>query len=171
MPRKGPGGVRQGTPGTPYPNRSDLRAPGNETVKGQPYGQRAQQQAAQQAIPLTPPPTAVAPSAGPAPPTPGALGAPPQPTGGVPAGGPPAGMAPGELKWLHPSDRPNEPVTAGLPSGPGPGPEALGGIGAVAANMASTDSTAALITSLASRPTAGAVLRSLASAAAAGPVR
>lgn len=36
-------------------------------------------------------------------------------------------MMPGALGPLHaPTQRPNEPITAGLPSGPGAGPEALG---------------------------------------------
>jgi hypothetical protein len=32
---------------------------------------------------------------------------------------------PGSLPHLEPTLRPNEPVTAGLPFGPGPGPEVL----------------------------------------------
>ena len=28
------------------------------------------------------------------------------------------------LLWDHPTERPNEPIHAGLPVGPGPGPEA-----------------------------------------------
>jgi len=32
---------------------------------------------------------------------------------------------PGEMPYTGPTNRPNEPVTAGLPFGPGPGPEAL----------------------------------------------
>lgn len=36
-------------------------------------------------------------------------------------------VQPGEMGALdRPTERPGEPVTAGLPSGPGPGPEALG---------------------------------------------
>jgi hypothetical protein len=41
----------------------------------------------------------------------------------------PAAVPPGSLPPLAgPTRRPNEPVTAGLPSGPGPGPEALGAV-------------------------------------------
>lgn len=93
------GGVRQGTPGTPYANRSDLRqAPTAAT--GQPYGRAGQQIAAQRAVPL--------PSAPPAPA--------PQP-GTAPAGPPP--------DLFRPTERPNEHVMTGLPVGPGAGPEAL----------------------------------------------
>lgn len=38
--------------------------------------------------------------------------------------GPPA-LA-GQQDFTRPTERPDEPVTAGLPTGPGPGPEALG---------------------------------------------
>lgn len=34
-------------------------------------------------------------------------------------------IAPGDLNFEAPTNRPSEPVTAGLPVGPGPGPEAL----------------------------------------------
>lgn len=38
------------------------------------------------------------------------------------------GPLPGELgDFLRATDRPNEPLTSGLASGPGPGPEALAG--------------------------------------------
>ena len=33
---------------------------------------------------------------------------------------------PGAMPFLRPTERPNEPVTAGIPLGAGPGPEALG---------------------------------------------
>lgn len=173
MPRKGqgPGGIRQGTTGAQYQNRSDLRDPGNETVKGQPYGQAAAQQAAQRAIPITPPPTA-APGPGQAPAAAPGPSAQPQPAPSTPAQVP-QGMAPGELKFMHPTDRPGEPVTSGLNVGPGAGPEALNAmpLGMVANNMAESDSTAALIANLAARPGAGSVLRSLAGQAASGPLR
>lgn len=106
MPTSGrQGGKRNGRPGASYGNRSDLQqAP--RAVPGQPYGVAGQQLQAQQAVPLsqTPPPN-------------------PQPQGQ-----PQQGPVPGALGQLHaPSDRPNEPITAGLSQGPGPGPEALGG--------------------------------------------
>lgn len=48
-----------------------------------------------------------------------------QPIAGSPKA-PLPGMAPGQIPTLSdPSARPDEPVTAGIPSGPGPGPEAL----------------------------------------------
>jgi hypothetical protein len=48
------------------------------------------------------------------------------PGGAPPEGGAPGGPAPGELPPIDgPTNRPDEPVTNGLPSGPGAGPEAL----------------------------------------------
>lgn len=114
MPRGGGrGGKRQGTPGTAYSNRSDLtQAP--SAAPGQTYGVAAQQLRAQATAPLP------------------KQGAPPAAGGSAPAGPSPAGAAPqvvpGGLGPLDaPSDRPGEPLTAGMPSGPGPGPEALAG--------------------------------------------
>lgn len=58
-------------------------------------------------------------------------GPPAAPTMGAPAGGPASPLAgapipPGAFGDLHRmTERPNEPVTAGAASGPGPGPEAL----------------------------------------------
>lgn len=43
---------------------------------------------------------------------------------------------PGGMGLLAPTARPAEPVTAGLPVGPGPGPEALGSAGAPTAGPA-----------------------------------
>lgn len=113
MPR---GGRRTGTPGKAYSNRSDLNGPKAVPMMaatGQQYGARKAQIDAQRAIPVAAPPgPALAP-----------------PTGGAPAPGPtlPAGPGPGQVVPLDaPSMRPDEPVTAGLPVGPGAGPEALG---------------------------------------------
>lgn len=104
MPR---GGRRSGTPGKPYPNRTDMHKPAVEQLKGQQYGAKKEQ-------------LAVAASGG-APPGPGSA---PGPTAGPAA---PPGPAAGSLgAFNRPSERPSEPVTAGLPTGPGPGPEALG---------------------------------------------
>lgn len=103
MPRArkpGSGGPRSGTPGTAYANRSDLNRP----YVGGTYGTATAQQSAMRQMPVAPPGTA-APGAGPQPPPPPG------------AGGP----------FDRPTERPGEPVTAGLPMGPGPGPEALGG--------------------------------------------
>ena len=106
MPR---GGKRRGQVGKPYPNRADLRttqAP--KAAQGQPYGEAKAQLQSQQAIPLsrTPAPTA-------------------QPGGTAALAGMVGGGGVSVPPLNAPTTRPNEPLTAGLPSGPGPGPEAL----------------------------------------------
>jgi hypothetical protein len=109
MPR---GGRRAGRPGVNYPQRSDLRSgPLPPTAPtGLQYGQHTALIEAQRQIPMAPAgATAPAPTA-------------PPPTAPAP---PP--VLPGSLgAFDRPTDRPGEPVTAGLPTGPGPGPEALG---------------------------------------------
>lgn len=105
------GGRRTGTPGTAYSNRTDLNANSGalpiQTPPSAEYGQSATLRRSQQAVPMAnpqaPPPPAGSPSA----PT-----APVIPPGGF--GDP-----------LRPTDRPDEHVMAGLPVGPGPGPEAM----------------------------------------------
>lgn len=99
------GGRRVGTPGTLYPNRQDLtQAP--TAAKGQGYGVAGQQIAAQRAVPL--------------PAAPPVQGAPPAPGGG--AAGPFA--RPEDTPTLTaPTQRPDEPLEAGMPFGPGPGPQ------------------------------------------------
>lgn len=55
MPRTGRGGARQGQPGKSYANRTDLNAPKTlpvQTAPSQQYGQAAQQERQQRAIPL-----------------------------------------------------------------------------------------------------------------------
>jgi hypothetical protein len=109
MPR---GGARVGKPGNPYPNRSDLRG-GKLPVQTGPstqYGQAAASAASQKVVPLAPPP-------GPPPATGGAT----PPGGAGPTAPPPGGFG----AFDRPSERPGEPVTAGMDSGPGPGSEAL----------------------------------------------
>lgn len=98
MPR---GGKRKGTVGGMYPNRSDMRSP---ALANQPstYGDKAQQQRAVQAVPLPKPQGSALPSAR-----------------GAPAPAPPI---PGASPFDRPTERPGEPVTAGLPIGAGPGP-------------------------------------------------
>jgi len=105
MPR---GGRRRGTPGKAYGNRTDLTNPpnpGQARFKGQPYGAASEQEQAQAVVPPQPPPG---------------------PPGAPPAAGPPP-IPPGGLgAFNRPTDRPGEPLTSGLPMGPGAGPEALG---------------------------------------------
>ena len=115
MPRTGRGGSRQGTPGKAYGNRSDLtQAP--SAAPGQEYGKAAAQLRAQTQIPL--PKQSTPASAGSAP-------AGPSPPAGAAPTVPPGGLGPLDA----PTQNPNQPLTAGMPSGPGPGPEALGGGG------------------------------------------
>lgn len=86
-------------PNTPYPMGG-----------GQGYGEQSAMMDAQRAMPVASP-TAPGPPPGP-PDLGGALGG-----GGVPPG-----------SWgdfSRPTERPNEPITHGLPSGPGGGPEVL----------------------------------------------
>jgi len=109
MPR---GGQRTGKPGTGYPNRTDLQA--IRTAPAAQYGQRQAAMEAQQALRLPqvtqPGPTSI-PASGPP-------SAPPAPA--APASAP--GMPPG-VGLADPTQRPAEPLTAGLVSGPGPGPD------------------------------------------------
>lgn len=103
------GGKRQGAPGTAYQNRTDLNAPkplAPTAVPGQPYGAAGTQMAGQSAVPMGPPPT----------PGPGAAASPPSVAAPSPESAGP---------FNRPTERPSEPITAGLPTGPGPGPEAL----------------------------------------------
>lgn len=115
MPRTGRGGARTGTPGKNYTNRSDLNTNRGAlpvmAATGQQYGKATAQREAQRALPMgAPPPPAVGPVAS------------------SPATGPTVpGQLPGQLVPLDaPSQRPNEPVTAGVPVGAGGGPELLG---------------------------------------------
>jgi len=92
------GGARNGKQGQAYGNRTDMNAQPVKVGPSQTYGQGVQQQQAQQAIPL-----------------------PQMPTPGQPV---PQMPQPGPLDAA--TNRPSEPVTSGIASGPGPGPEALG---------------------------------------------
>lgn len=96
-----------------------------KSVAGQRYGEGTQQAALQRVMPA---PNVVGPSATPAP-----AAAP----AATPAPAQQAPMTDAELMQIAsqmkgqaglltaPTNRPNEPLTAGLPSGPGPGPEAM----------------------------------------------
>jgi hypothetical protein len=106
MPRKGKGGVRQGTPGTAYSNRTDLNMP-ISTVPNQEYGMAKAQRDAQRAVPM-----ASSPVSAPEAPAPAPAASKPLPK-------------PGELPFLHPTSNPGAPITSGLPIGAGPGPEAM----------------------------------------------
>jgi hypothetical protein len=103
MPRSGKGGLRQGTPGTAYGNRTDLNLP-KTTVPNQEYGKATQQMNAQSAVPMA---------------------SSPQSSGLPDAAKAQPAVTPGSLPFLHPTDRPNEPITAGINQGPGPGSEAI----------------------------------------------
>lgn len=85
-------------------------------ASGQAYGARAEQMAAQRAIPVAPPPSAVSPA--------------PASAGGPGASSPAPGPLPGQVVPLDaPSMRPNEPLTAGMDMGAGPGRSVLGPLG------------------------------------------
>ena len=114
MPR---GGKRTGQVGAAYQNRTDLNGPkmpiGNYAKSG-PYGTGTELQQAQQAVPVA------------GAPQPGIGPQQPQQGGGPQGGGPPPGPLPGSFgAFNRPTERPNEPITHGLPTGPGGGPEVL----------------------------------------------
>lgn len=141
------GGRRAGSRGGSYANRSDLRAalPLN-APEGLPYGERQQLLAAQRAVPMAPAPTTRAATApGPVPSTAGP---------GVPTPVPGAAGA-----FLRPTERPHEPVTAGMALGPGPGPEALGPL----TRPGGGSSVSGLLQSLAGSPNATPEVQALAS--------
>lgn len=129
------GGYRVGTPGRQYGNRTDLNL-NRGPVKG----------------------LATPASGGIRTPT-GDVGAPPPPPTG-PVGGPP-GISPDDVTPLDaPSQRPDVPVTAGLPSGPGPGPEVMAGLPNPATQQWRTGKD--LVSGMAADPNASPALRSLA---------
>lgn len=110
-----------------YPNRTDLAAAdsgkqlANQGIPGGQYGDEAREQAEQRAVPegSTPVPTTPSDAVATATSTPGAT----QGQDTSPVSNPLP--TPGSMPFLHPTNRPNEPVTAGLPFGPGPGPSAI----------------------------------------------
>lgn len=92
------GGARAPTPGVLYPNRTDLQSP--QAPKGGEYGERQDTIASQQI----------------------------QPIAGAPSPQLPVSdtLAPGNVPTLtDPTANPDQPFTAGMPSGPGPGMEGL----------------------------------------------
>ena len=111
MPRSGKGGARTGTVGQAYSNRSDLNG-GKMPITAatnQGYGEAGAQRAAQGVIPMGTPRVATASpqNASEAPSAP-FMSAPSAPL-------PPAGSMP----HLDATMRPDEPITAGAPYGPG----------------------------------------------------
>lgn len=112
--------MRSGTPGTAYPNRTDLGKQPSlpaRVATDQTYGKAQSQLQAQAMVPMARPSVPMAP------PAPGGPPAAPPPAGGPP---PPPAIPPGGFGDLHrPSERPTEPVTAGAALGAGPGPEVI----------------------------------------------
>jgi len=108
MPRAKRGGARQGEMGKAYPNRTDLnqnRQP-VQVASGLPYGQRQALEAAQASMPLP--------------------DAPSVPSASAPVPPRPQGPMPGTLgRFDRGTERPDEPLTAGMDMGAGPGREAL----------------------------------------------
>ena len=147
--------------------RTDLitpKLPAGTVEKGQAYGARTSQEQSLAMLPLGGPTPAAAPPASAAPAGPAS---PPGPA--VPAA--PAGPIPTPFEanghWTQtPSTNPN-PVTSGLPNGPGPGSEAQGPLmKSVMAQAASEQgSLQTLLSHLASQPGASSMTKSLASAA------
>lgn len=100
------GGPRSPSPGKTYSNRSDLAAQPPTAPSGMEYGERKRLIDAQRKVPAA-----------------GSQTAGVQARGGVPLA---SRLAPGDVPSLSdPSAYPDEPVTAGVPTGPGPGPESL----------------------------------------------
>ncbi len=156
--------ARSRSSNAPKPNRSDLTKPPVVRIPGQGYGEQAQQVAAQQSIPSgLPTPQQAQPAPTPSPASPSAPN-----LGGLQSvlGTPLAGQN-GSL--TRPTERPNEPVTHGLPGGPGGGPEVLQGIGAAARqNVVQQGTVTNLLTSLAAQPNATAAIQDLAARAQSG---
>jgi hypothetical protein len=158
MPRakkSGSGGPRSGADQTAYANRSDLNGQPEPitTVPGQPYGAAAEQRAAQRAVPIQGTQTPDVPN----------LKEPTVNSAQQPQ--PQAGPFAGELPWTGPTQRPNEPVTAGLPTGAGPGPEAMVGVGSLGAAHRDVRD---LLANLASLPGATPDVKALAAYAQSG---
>lgn len=99
------GGARQGSPGTSYSNRSDLRTQKIQVPPSAEYGQGEKLRRAQQAVPMA--------------------GAPAAPSAAPAGAAPPMFATPEDTPTLtDPTRRPDEPLEAGMPFGPGPGPTA-----------------------------------------------
>lgn len=103
--------------------------------------------------------------------------APQSPGAPTPPGGAPGDLlqqtlahnGPGDMTLTRPTERPNEPVTHGLPGGPGAGPEALTGVGAAAREGAVEQGTLRnLLQNLSAQPNATSAVKALAALSGAG---
>jgi len=111
MPRTGKGGKREGNNQTSYANRTDLNNRGPQPITaapGEPYGQRQMLEDAQRAVPMAGTQTPAS-----APKTP--QNAPQGPQEANQPQRPPM-PEPGMLPFDGPTQRPNEPITAGTHS-------------------------------------------------------
>lgn len=140
------------------PQRTDLTSARPLPIMaepGQAYGKVTAQQQSQRILPVAPPPgpQAGADTAG-ATPAPGPTAPPPVATWN----------APGAKDMLRATERPNEPLTHGIDSGPGAGPEALTGFAKAGAqaNLYADGSTKQLLQHLASQPAASSIVQQLA---------
>ena len=126
----------------------------------QAYGKVTSQQQSQRILPVSPPPP-LAPAGGGAPVSTGPT---PAPGPGAP---PPAATwdVPGAKDMLRPTERPDEPLTTGIPSGPGAGPEALTGFARAGAlnNLNTNGTSKQLLQHLANQPAASSIIQQLAS--------
>jgi hypothetical protein len=144
MPRNAPNRTDLLTPGVPTKPPPGQGQPNGQPITvptGLPYGEAGALGQAQAAVPV---PQAPGP---PSPPGPPAPGAPPQ------AAGPPVDPMTAARNYQmpnlgalnRPTERPQEPITAGLPAGPGPGPtQQSEGMGALLTRMAAQTNSAAL---------------------------
>lgn len=107
-PVDGRGGARQGAPGAVYPQRADLRAQKVSVPPSAEYGQAERLRRSQQVVPMAGAPAVPQPAVGAGP------AAPPRPGG--------TGGAAGTPDFFRETERPDEPLTHGLASGPGMGP-------------------------------------------------
>lgn len=131
------------------PQRTDLNMT-KVTVPGQDYGKQAAQRQAMTAVPMANQAQQIASmeKAAPTQQAPAMPGMPQAPMPQAPMGAPSA-----PLLFDHPEDN-GQHLTAGLPTGPGPGPEAAG--------MSADQSVAAMLSKLAQGPYATPAIKSLA---------
>ena len=157
--------VRARATPNPTSNRTDRAVP-NVQAPAENYGERQAQQASQRAVPVAAPPQGgptPSPTPGGAPPTPAPTG----PTGGAPTPGLPPVSGPGILSIpsTRPIDRTSRSPRA-CRQAPVPVPEALTGVGAVAANQAVEQGTLKnLLATLANGPASSSSIRDLAASA------